>query len=317
MSDLKLEPNLNETIQIDVTSGKTNIILDASKFDLFMLCEARYNFRYNMKRALPILQKARALDSGTVAHLGLQTYYESLKQGVHFDDRIQNVLLTMKTAVADPDVSNLDEKELDIVTRAVVESCDYWRGEDENAEILGIEEPFAYVLYEDEAVRIIISGKIDLRINQPPLGRTSDYKNLPVDHKTFSRNFEQPRLSNQFINYVAVTGGNYLRVNKIGLQKTLKPEEKFGRPVYSYDPMIIEDWKDNTRKVILGRYLECLTTNEWTMNFTSCLKFNRLCEYYEVCDTSGQDNKIWKLENNFVEAKEWDVTEGLNEESNE
>jgi hypothetical protein len=77
-----------------------------------------------------------------------------------------------------------------------------------------------YLLYEDDDIRIYMTGKIDLRVN------TKGYTNLPYDHKTFSRSSPVNQMSNQFKNYCTAKS-NYLIVNRIGLQKTLKPHDKF------------------------------------------------------------------------------------------
>jgi hypothetical protein len=45
------------------------------------------------------------------------------------------------------------------------------------------------------------------------------------------------------------------------------------------------------------------------MNETSCNKYNRLCEFHEVCDSSGNEAKIYKLEQLFVEKDPWDKYE--------
>jgi hypothetical protein len=192
------------------------------------------------------------------------------------------------------------------------ESCEYWRHEDETLEILAVEQAFAYVLYEDDVVRIIITGKIDLLVNKPGLGSGSDYKSLPIDHKTFRRDFPVLRLSNQFMNYCFATKSNFLLVNRIGLQKTLTPEQRFKRIPLSYDPIMLEEWKQNVVNIILQQYLACVTEDAWPMNLTSCLKFNRLCEYYDICDTSGKENKLYKLESKFETASPWDVTARFN-----
>lgn len=298
--------------KIELSGGKADIILDMSKFDLFALCEARYNMRYNLKRALPIYQKSKSLDLGAIGHIGMEEYFNLLQKGEHFNDRMHKSIMKMRVFANDPKLSSADPEEIQLICNAVEESCDYWRAEDENElEVLFVESPFMYLLHEDDYVRIWVSGKIDLVANKHGIGNNASYKNLPYDHKTQSRNFLAPELSNQFENYCVATNSHYLIVNKIGLQKTLRPEEKYSRVPYSYDPLQLDDWKENVTKVILGRYLQCVADNEWLMNFTSCLKFNRLCEYYEVCKRSGKQAKQEALDNNYVEAEEWDVTKGL------
>jgi len=308
---------MNDGITIDKQKdGKVNIILDMSMWDLFELCKARYNYRHNMNMSVPMSQKSQALDSGGLAHEGLEVYFKMLKQEYRYQDRMDKCIERMRLVSSDPDQCNLNPEETKRVMQAVEESCHFWRFEDEMMRIHEVERAFAYVLYEDEFIRIIISGKIDILVDIPPLGRNSGYTNIPVDHKTFSRDFEVLTLSNQFMNYCVATSSNYLYVNRIGLHdpeaKKPKPaEEKFLRVPMSYDNTILEDFKQNLIAGILYEYLPCVAEQRWRMNFTSCFKFNRKCEYYDVCETSGAENKLSKLEQGFVIASPWDVTAKL------
>lgn len=294
--------------------AKINIVLDASKIDLFETCPARYNFRHNHNKTLPMIHKAKALDLGSLAHAGEEVYFKLLALGVHYDDRISAALNKIRELSSNPDESNLDTEEVAPLLSAIEQSCDYWRAEDENClEVLEVEQAFAYVLYEDDTVRIIISGKIDLLVNFHGLGRNASYERLPIDHKTFSRDSQVLRKTNQFINYCNAVDSNYLVVNRIGLAKTTKTEDKFRRIPLSYDPIYIKDWKDNLTSMLMNEYLICVAEGSWPEKPTSCLKFNRLCEYYDICDSSGKDVKISKLESNYIDAPEWDVTKGLQE----
>ena len=302
-----------EGIQIEQKDGKANIIMDMSMFDVFELCQCRYDYRHNHNRGLPIEQKAKALDMGGLAHEGLEQYFNALKRQEPYSDRMQKCLMKIRQVSSDPSISNSDPDEVNLVLNAVEESCDFWRYEDEQLIVHEVERAFAYVLYEDEFVRIIITGKIDLLVDKPSLGHSAGYTNLPIDHKTFKREFEVPRLSNQFMNYCSATGSNYLIVNRIGLHdpeaKKPKPaDEKFKRIPLSYDPFILAEWRENVKNVILDEYLSCLATGRWKMNFTGCLAFNRKCEYYEICETSGIEDKMRKLEDRFVPVSPWDVT---------
>lgn len=303
-------------IDIITQTPKANIILDASKIDLFETCPARYNFRHNHNKGLPLIHKAKALDLGSLAHGGLEVYYKMLGNGAVFDDRMQACLMKIRELSSNPEESNSEPEDVRVLLNAVEQSCDYWRAEDENClEVLAVETPFAYVLFEDDSVRIIISGKIDLLCNFNAIGHNSSYKSLPIDHKTFSRDSVILRKSNQFINYCNTVSSNYIIINRIGLQKTLKTEEKFKRIPLSYDPIYIADWRVNLTKMILNEYLTAVAENTWIEKPTSCNKFNRLCEYYNICDSSGQDSKDNKLENEYVMAEPWDVTKSLTSES--
>jgi hypothetical protein len=296
----------------DILTPKANIILDASKIDLFETCPARYNFRHNHNRGLSLIHKAKALDLGTLAHEGLGAYFTGLAEGLHYNDRMNNCLMKIREISSNPEESNVEPEEVSALLKAVEESCDYWRAEDENSlEVLAVEQPFAYQLYEDDSVRIILSGKIDLLVNFTGIGRNASYAGLPIDHKTYSRDSMLLRKSNQFINYCNAMGSNYLVVNRIGLQKTKSAEERFKRLPLSYDPIYLNDWRDNLTKMILQEYISCVAEGYWPEKPTSCFKFNRICEYYNICDSSGQDAKDNKLENEYVLQTPWDVTANL------
>ena len=260
-----------------------------------------------MRKTVPISEKAKPLDFGTLTHQGLEVYFNQLAVGVHFNDRMNATLLKMKELASDVTESNVDVvEELPVLLNAVSQSCEYWRFEDEHLEILAVETPFDYILHEDDYIRIIISGKIDLLVNKPAMGGGASYTNLPYDHKSTSRDFPVDRLDDQFINYTIPTGSNFLIVNKIGLQKTLKPEEKFKRIPLSYDPLIVQQWKDNTIETIVNEYLSSVVRNSFPMNEGSCRKFGRLCEFYPVCDSSGEPAKEFKLNSMFVDREPWD-----------
>lgn len=295
-----------------MTENKANIILDASKIDLFETCPQRYNFRHNHNKSLPLIHKAKALDLGSLGHEGLAVYYKMLGEQKSYSERIDAATMKIREMSCNPDESNSNPDEVEHLLQTIVESLDYWRAEDENSlEILAVEQPFAYVLFEDDSIRIIISGKIDLLVNFRGIGRNASYEKLPIDHKTFSRESVLLRKSNQFINYCNAVESNYLVVNRIGLQKTKSAEERFKRLPLSYDPIYIADWKNNLIRMITQEYLSCVAENYWPEKPTSCNKFNRLCEYYNICDSSGQDSKDMKLENEYITVPAWDVTSGL------
>ena len=218
---------------------------------------------------------------------------------------------------ANPEESNSEPDDVNILLYAIENHCDYWRAEDENClEVLAVEQPFAYTLFEDDSIRIIISGKIDLLVNYNAIGHNASYERLPIDHKTFSRDSIVLRKSNQFINYSAAVDSNYLVVNRIGLydpniKNPKTAEERFKRLPLSYDPIYIQDWKDNLTKMLLNEYLSCVAEDSWPEKPTSCNKFNRLCEYFDICDSSGKEAKVFKLEANYVIIDEWDVTKDL------
>jgi len=284
--------------------AKLNIVMDMSQYDMFLSCAYKYRNRYKLN--LEGSSKNDALERGTLVHLACEIYYQNIKDGIKYQDAVDAALLKMKAAFVME--SDLDSSEAGQLTDTMEQYFDYWRVADQQFEILGIEEPFMYLLHEDDDMRIYLAGKIDLRV------RDNKYENLPYDHKSFSRSGPVNELSNQFKNYAIASGSNYLIVNKIGLQKTLKPHEKFLRVPVTYDHLIFEAWKKNVIKNIMN-YIQCEAEDFWPTNETSCNKFNRMCEYFNVCKSSGEEAKKFKLMTEFVKVPAWDVTKVLKKTS--
>lgn len=280
--------------------SKIDIVLDATMLDTFMSCAAKFNMRFKMNKTTE--KKVAALDKGSLVHAGMEGYYKSLKEHQRYTDCVDAGVQDIRILAATD--SDLEPSEVSRIVDVCIDNWDYWRVADQRFEILEVERPFVYNLHEDDKVRILMIGKIDLLVND------NTYLNLPFDHKSYERDFPVKRLTNQFINYSNAVGSNYLMVNRIGFQKTVARELKYKRVPLSYDPLIIEQWKQNVIKWAY-LYLEYEMIGQWPMNLTSCDKYNRLCEYYEVCDSSGEESKIYKLTANFKTDKPWDVSAAL------
>jgi hypothetical protein len=280
-----------------------NIVMDASKFDTFRMCERKYHNRYNRLRVPQ--QKAAPLDRGTLVHLAAETYYADIQKGVVFHDAVTRALSAVRSAGVDTD---LEVDDILRVIEVMEEYFDYWRVADQRFQIVEVEKPFMYKLHETEDYNFYFSGKIDLIISD------NQYTNLPVDHKSYDRSYPTGRMSNQFKNYVNALSSNYLLVNKIGFQKTLPAHEKFTRIPLSYDSAYLDQWKRNVEAAI-DHYVDCILSDYWPMNETSCDKFNRKCEYYEVCDSSGNEAAEYKMMTLYIDGEQWDVTKGLKKTS--
>lgn len=285
--------------------SKVNIVFDMSKYDLFRLCEARFNYRHNLNIGLP--GKAPQLERGSLVHVGQETYYQALKDKKHYDDAANMALSKIREAgVVSTD---LDNEAINRVIDVMEEYYDYWRVADQGFEIDEVEQPFMYELYTDDEVRIFLTGKIDLVVSD------NKYHHEPWDHKTYDRSYDVGRMNNQFKCYAVATQSNYLTVNKIGFQKTLKPHEKFIRTKLTFDPLILEEWKQNVIDALLNNYLSCIGRNSWPMNETSCEKYNRRCEFYAICDTSGLPAKNYKINSDYIQIEPWDVTRVMKKSS--
>lgn len=284
--------------------SKPNITLDISQYDTFRMCEMKYYLRHILLREP--LEKAAALDRGSLVHLACEVYYTKLKLGTPYQDAVVFALSSVRTAGTTE--SSLDVDDVLKVIDTMEQYFDYWRVADQNIQIVEVEKPFIYLLHEAEHYRLYMSGKIDLIITD------NKYTNLPWDHKSFDRTFETTRMSNQFKNYANALNSNFLIVNKIGMQKTLKPHEKFLRVPLSFDHLYLEQWKKNVINCI-DHFVNCLAEGYWPQNETSCFKFNRKCEYHDVCDSSGEAARQYKLYTMYSNGEKWDVTKSLRKTS--
>lgn len=285
--------------------GKVNVVFDMSKYDLFRLCEARYNYRHNLNIGLP--GKAPQLDRGSLVHVGMETYYEALKNRKPYAEATNMALSKVREAgVVSTD---LDNEAINRCIDVMEEYFDYWQIADQSFVINEVERPFMFELYATDDVRLFLAGKIDLVVSD------NRYENEPYDHKTYDRTYDVGRMNNQFKCYATALKSNYLTVNKIGFQKTLKPHEKYIRTKLTFDPLILDEWKRNVISVLMNNYLSCVAEQNWPMNETSCEKYNRRCEFYEICDASGLPAKNYKINSNYIKLDVWDVTRAMKKSS--
>jgi len=285
--------------------AKVNIVLDASKYDMFRLCEARYNYTYNLN-IRQAKGKAHQLDRGTLCHVGNEVYYEILKQGGRYEDAVNASLSKIKEAGVI--LTDLDSDEIIRIVNIMEEYYDYWRVADQMFQIVAVESPFMYQLYSDDEVGIYMSGKIDLIVSD------NKYTSLPYDHKSQDRFYEINHMSNQFKNYCMASKSEQLIVNRIGFQKSFKSEGRFKRVPVSYDAIALEEWKNNVVTSVM-HYINCVAEGKWPMNETSCDKYNRQCEYYDICDASGLPAKNYKISSDYIVVPEWDVTRSMRKAS--
>lgn len=294
--------------------SKLNIVIDMSMMDTFQSCECKFNYRYNLRKTM--LEKAKPLDRGSVIHKGEEAYWKVLqaKGPSGWDEASSIMVQTIREALVSDECNLTSDYGVHLI-EFMQQNVEFWKPQDIEFEILYVEQPFSFVLHEDEQFRVVLIGKIDLLVNY------QNYSNLVIDHKGYSSSRAISRFRNQFCCYSMAAGSMFLWANMIGdhLIHTAKPkpvDEKFKRLPLSFDPLFLEQWKQNTIKWAL-RYYDCVQANDWPMNLTSCDKYNRNCEYLPVCDTSGEENKLYKLNTDFATGEPWDVSKSLTYKSDD
>lgn len=167
---------------------------------------------------------------------------------------------------------------------------------------LAVEEVATNILYEDEEIQVLYSGKIDRVVEQGNI-------RAPMDHKSSERRSDPSTLSNQFIGYCWLLNMNNIIIDKIGFQKTLKPAERFQRFILTIDDARIEEWRENSIWWVRSYWENHLKKDFFPMNFTHCDKYGS-CIYAPICESSPE-GRSWKKERDFIVSDQWDVAKVL------
>jgi hypothetical protein len=254
------------------------------------------------------LVKAKYFDEGALLHHILKYHYKLIKhnQRAVTSDNWGKVIpyykiieICIKKAERFLLGLDLDVELGQTVIEIYKEYAVYYQSD--NWKVLEVEKPFAKTLYNDDNLKVVYCGLIDLVTTI-----------AVVDHKSSKRRGVPSPLSNQFIGYCWATEVNNFVINKVGFQKTLKPEEKFERPPYSYFPAIIEEWKNNTIKDCVELY-DFLTNHPADLstrrNLTSCDKYDG-CIFGKICQTHPEAREFL-IKHDYQIGEPWRPIKGL------
>lgn len=277
------------------------ITLDSQILSAIMKCP-RYT-EYAFIRHLEPLEKAVALDKGSLLHEGLKVYYRLKNDPNSPAQTLEGKIELAAQAMMDK-VYQID---LDIaVCNEVISNfkayCAFYK--DEDWEVLKndegqplVEVPFSKVIYQDDQLIIVYEGISDLLVN-------SRAGKLVVDHKSTSRNTEPYMLSNQFLGYCWAYKVNNVCVNSIGFQKTYEPAKRFLRFILSYPDALINEWVEVVVSTVKD-YLKNVEEQHFPPRFTSCRSIYGDCAFAEVC-SSEPSAREWKLKSMYQTREAWD-----------
>jgi len=258
--------------------SKPVLIIDSQILNSFQSCQTKfyYDFVLNVKTLI----KPVAFDKGDLLHYMLKFHYKMIRHNQRKAGKEIPYSEIVKTCItkAEKYLVSLDlDSELGTeVIKTYYDYSEYYRNC--SWQILEVEKPFARVIHEDENIKIIYCGIIDLLTNV-----------AIVDHKSSSRRGTPSGLSNQFMGYAYSLDVHNVVINKVGFQKTLKNEEKFERHTKSYPTDNLNEWKENTIKVGLEIYkgLNDVLELQKNKNFTSCDKYSG-CIFQRICESSPE-----------------------------
>lgn len=285
--------------------------------------KTQYSFIENLKPPV----KASPLEKGSLMHQMLEIYYgikgKCIADNADWIEELCSIgLLSLNGAL--PSVLNSMDWEHDRIVKLCVDAGQYYSTkislptevsesiiyqfkeytsfyQHDSWHPLAVEEVGSKVMYEDDDLKLIYNFKIDLVAEKGSII-------APWDHKTSSRREEPSSMSNQFIGYCYGLNMNYIVINKIGFQKTLKPSERFQRFSLPISNARIEEWIENTIK--WGKVLhQALRSNDWSMDLTSCDKYGG-CIYLPICE-SDPSLRDRKKRQDFIVGDQWDVAKLL------
>jgi hypothetical protein len=241
------------------------------------------------------------MDKGSLIHAFLHHYYRGKKEGrTDYGLLVTESIDVLRLKSTE---FNLELVDVDEVVDVCVAYEDHYRFD--GLEVLAVEEPFSLVLYEDENIRIIWQGIVDL------VGKLPGDEMIVWDTKSEARASTPSSMSNQFEGYAWAFGVNTVLVNKVGFQKTLKPEEKFRRIRLDYSghkKALLEEWKRDA----INKILEAVERQRkdpkgegyWPRDRTSCDKYSG-CIYRGICENPPELREV-KLMALFHKKEPWD-----------
>jgi hypothetical protein len=309
-----------------IPEPKKNVIMDATSMSSLMSCGRFFDIRFN-HRMVSMKGKSNSLEVGSLIHKVLEVYYKHKVEGFPTNTAIGNALTAGQLYVmgcpncaghtgdekpscgheADeyPGVQNTPEDSAGFTTgwKFALNTCEqYFNFYKNDAFIpLSVENVKGSVIYEDDEIRVMWKAKFDLVVDTNQIGIVS------IDHKTFKQRRDKSTLSNQFMGHCALLKSRNVIVNKIGLQSTLKIEERLTREVLSFSADRLDEWRNEIIPYYAYKYIQYSESNYWPPDFTHCDTMFGPCPYKGVCE-SDRGMREEELRLNFIKAPVWDPT---------
>ena len=310
-----------------IPSPKKNIIMDATMLSSLMSCARYHDLRFN-HRLVSERGKSNSLEVGSLVHKVLEVFYAHMIKGFKRSEAIGLGMTAGQLYISGcphctkfependgdkpkckhevdeyPGVTNTPElsEGNDVGWRFALDTCEqYFKFYENDAWIpLAAEQVKGEVIYEDDEIRVAWKAKFDLIIDTNQIGIVS------MDHKTFKQRRNKSSLSNQFMGHCVLLNARNVVVNKIGLQKTLKIDERLTREVVSLSADRLLEWQSETIPYYAYKYIQFTESEYWPPDYTHCDNMFGPCMYKQVCE-ADRNMRQEVLRNNYTLVPVWD-----------
>lgn len=308
-----------------IPSPKKNVIMDATMLSSLMSCARYHDIRFN-SRLTSGRGKSNSLEVGSLIHKVLETFYDHRIKGFPYNTCVGQALASGQQFITGcqfcagftnteskptcghqpdefPGMSNTPENSEGFTTgwRFALETCDqYFKHYINDAFVpLAVEWVKGEVIYEDDDIRVLWKAKFDLTVDTNQIGIVS------MDHKTFKQRRDKSTLSNQFSGHCVLLNSRNVIVNKIGLQSSLKIQDRLTREVVSFSADRLLEWQGEIVPYYAYKYIQFTESGYWPPNYGSCDNMFGPCMFKMVCE-SDRNMREETLRNNYILTPVWD-----------
>jgi hypothetical protein len=311
-----------------IPTPKKNIIMDATLLTSLMGCARYGDLRFN-HRFIQAKGKSNSLEVGTMIHKVFEVYYKHRIKGFNRDTSIGQALAAGQMYVSGcptcvdgtrtcgheegeyPGLTNTPELNDKFIVgwRFALDTCQQYFDFYKNDALipLSAEQVKGEVLYEDDELRVLWKAKFDLIVDTNQIGIVS------MDHKTFKQRRDKTTLSNQFSGQCCLLKSRNVIVNKIGLQTTLKIDERLTREIVSYSADRLKEWQDEILPYYAYKYIQYAESEYWPPNYSHCDTMFGPCIFKDVCE-ADRNMREEVLRNQYTVGALWDPTNRKDDE---
>jgi len=255
------------------------ILISANKLDKIQQCPRLFNYLY--VKELTSFTRPSYIEEGDLFHYLLNLHYKAKITAADYN--IDTLIELGRNHATELSITS---PELEANIALFKEYVLYYQQENWTPE--ESEVPFAMQLLEDTAagIRIVLEGKIDLLCRESKTDQP-----LVVDHKRVSRNFAPFDRDNQKLAYCLATGRRDFVINQIGDQKSYSVDKRLVRYYFNISDYQVEEFLENTIHwtMEIVKIIGAAAAGDYIAgNYTACVKFNKKCMFYDVCNTRDE-----------------------------